>query len=89
MRADCEGPVFDVIFVHLFGRHFEGLFCDAHQDVLQILTLIFSKLLAYWYDQIAGLIYELQQAGVLEIYVAEILTRGDFSKCPDPEMNKT
>ena len=40
------------------------------------------------YDQIAGLIYELQQAGVKEIYVAEILTRGDFSKCPDPDMNK-
>ena len=34
MRGDCEGPVFDVIFVHLFGRHFEGLFCDAHHDVL-------------------------------------------------------
>ena len=34
MRADCEGPVFDVIFVHLFGRHFEGLFCDAHHNVL-------------------------------------------------------
>ena len=34
MRADCEGPVFDVMFVHLFGRHFEGLFCDAHHDVL-------------------------------------------------------
>ena len=30
MRADCEGPVFDVIFGHLFGHHFEGLFCDAH-----------------------------------------------------------
>ena len=25
---------FYVIFVHLFGRHFEGLFCDAHHDVL-------------------------------------------------------
>ena len=34
MQADCEGPVFDVIFVHLFGCHFEGLFCDTHHDVL-------------------------------------------------------
>ena len=43
MRADCEGPVFDVIFVNLFGRHFEGLFCDAHHNVLLILTLLFSE----------------------------------------------
>ena len=29
-----KGPFFYVIFIHLFGRHFEGLFCDAYHDVL-------------------------------------------------------
>ena len=33
-KADCEGPVFDIFFVHLLGRHFEGLFCDSNHDVL-------------------------------------------------------
>ena len=40
---------FLMLFSSPFGRHFEGLFCDAHHDVLYILTLIFSKLLACWY----------------------------------------
>ena len=40
------------------------------------------------YDRIICLADELQQAGVKVVCVAEIMTRGDFSKCPDPEMNK-
>ena len=38
--------------------------------------------------RILGLTAELQKAGLRVVYVAEILTRGDFSKCPDPEMNQ-
>ena len=40
------------------------------------------------YDRILGLVDELKQVGVKVVYVAEILTRGDFRKCPDPKMNK-
>ena len=40
------------------------------------------------YGRILCLVDELKQAGVQLIYVAEILTRGDFKKCPDPKMNK-
>ena len=40
------------------------------------------------FDRILGLTVELQQAGIKDIYVTEILTRGDFSKCPDPNMDK-
>ena len=40
-------------------------------------------------DRILGLTAELQQAGVGLVYMTEILTRGDFSKCPDQEMNRT
>ena len=36
-----------------------------------------------------ALVDELKQVGVNVIYVAEIMTRGDFSKSPDTEMNKT
>ena len=41
------------------------------------------------FEQIVSLTVELQQAGVKDIYMAEILTRGDFSRCPDPKMDKT
>ena len=40
------------------------------------------------YFRIMELINDLQQDGVRDIYVAEIMTRGDFSRCPDPAMNK-
>lgn len=40
------------------------------------------------YGRIMCLVDELQQAGVKVVYVAEIMTRGEFSKCPDPKMNK-
>lgn len=41
------------------------------------------------YDQIVAITVDFKRAGAKEIYVAEIISRGDFSKCPDPEMNKT
>lgn len=41
------------------------------------------------YDKILSLVDELKAVGVKVVYVAEIMTRGDFSKCPDPKMNKT
>lgn len=41
------------------------------------------------YERIMALVHEMRQVGVNVVYVAEIMTRGDFSKCPDTEMNKT
>ena len=40
------------------------------------------------FDRILGLTVELQQAGIKDIYVTEILTRGDFSKCPYKQLRK-
>ena len=40
------------------------------------------------YDHIISLVHDFHQAGVKDVYVAEIMTQGDFTKCPDPQMNK-
>lgn len=41
------------------------------------------------YERVVRLVDELKRAGITDVYVAEILTRGDFSKSPDSAMNKT
>lgn len=41
------------------------------------------------YEQIMALVDDLKGVGVKDVYVAEIMPRGDFSMNPDPKMNQT
>lgn len=50
--------------------------------------LIMKKIPQHIFDHSVRLVAKLQQASVNDIYLAEILSNGDFSKCPDPAMNK-
>ena len=41
------------------------------------------------YDRVVKIVSGLQEVGTRHIFIAEIMTRGDFSKSPDPGLDKT
>lgn len=41
-----------------------------------------------FYDRVVAIVNGLRDAGATTIFVAEIMTRGDFSKSPDPKLDK-
>ena len=40
------------------------------------------------YDPVVTVANDLRDAGITKIFIAEIMTRGDFSKSPDPHLDK-
>lgn len=40
------------------------------------------------FDLISGIVRDLEDAGTATIFVAEIMTRGDFTKSPDPNLDR-
>ena len=41
------------------------------------------------YDRVVKIVSGLEEVGTKTVFIAEMMTRGDFSKSPDPILNKT